>query len=94
MERKEVKSSQIKSIGHDPETNTLEVEFHSYDKTKPTSVYQYANITPEQYKALLGEGVEKHSIGSHFHKHVKSNPKRFPYTRISPVPVAGANDAK
>jgi hypothetical protein len=47
MERQLVKSSNIKSVGYDAETRTLEVEFQS------GGVYQHTDISSEQHKALV-----------------------------------------
>jgi len=60
MERKEVSSSSIKSIGHDPATNTMEVEFHS------GKVYTYSNVPAEKH----AEFISAKSIGGHFAKHI------------------------
>jgi hypothetical protein len=57
MERKEVESSLIKSIGYEPVTKTLEVEFRSKG-----SVYEYYHIP-----AAVWEGLCKaDSIGVYF----------------------------
>lgn len=85
MDRKEVKSSQIKSIGYDPDSKIMEVEFHSWDKAKPTSVYQYRNVEEHHYLGLYNA----ESIGSHFGKHFRPNAERFPFTKISPASEAG-----
>jgi KTSC domain len=56
-----VKSSAIASIGHDPVTNTLRVEFssgHSYD---------YPDVSAEEHAALM----KAESTGKHFHKHFR-----------------------
>ena len=71
-----VKSSQLAAMGHDPETNTLAIQFHS-GSDKPGSIYHYANVTAEQFAAFR----DAESIGSHFNKHLKYN-KAHPYTRI------------
>lgn len=47
MNRTPVDSSAIKSLGHDPTTNTLEVEYRS------GYVYQLGGISAEQFKGLL-----------------------------------------
>ena len=60
MERKKVSSSMIKSIGHDPQTNTLEVEF------KNGKIYTYS-ATAAQHKSLM----ESDSIGRHFNGHFR-----------------------
>jgi KTSC domain-containing protein len=61
VDRKTVESSMIASIGHEPLTNTLEVEF------KGGTVHQYANVTAEEHKAL----VAAESIGKHFNANIK-----------------------
>lgn len=61
MQRQPVKSSNIKSIGHDPATNTLHVEFNG------GSVYEYVGVSAEKHKALLSAD----SIGSHLHSTIK-----------------------
>ena len=71
-----VKSSQLAAIGHDPESNTLAVQFHSGTE-KPGSIYHYAGVTAEQFAAFR----DAESIGSHFNKHLKHN-EAHPYTRI------------
>lgn len=61
MIRQPVQSSSIKSIGHDPRTNTLEVEFPG------NRVYSYADVNVDEYTALMAAG----SIGSHFANIIK-----------------------
>lgn len=63
MQRNPVKSSLIKSVGHDPVTNTLEVEF-------PNGVYRYPNVTAEEHASFIGAK----SIGKHFGQFIKSRP--------------------
>jgi hypothetical protein len=71
-----VTSSQIESIGFDEPSQTLAICFKS--KTGgPGSVYHYAGMTRENYIAF----ASAESIGSHFYKHIKSNPLKYPYTR-------------
>ena len=61
-----VKSSQVKSIGHDSESNTLAVEF-----TRGTgSIYHYPGVSSDAHKAF----VDAESIGVHFGKHIKHLP--------------------
>jgi hypothetical protein len=43
MERQAIESKMLKSIGYDPATQTLEVEFNKGD------VYQYLNVPPETF---------------------------------------------
>lgn len=60
MERKPVKSSNIKSIGYDAKTRKLEVEFNS-------GVYSYDNVSPEKHSALMAS----ESVGGYLHTHIK-----------------------
>jgi hypothetical protein len=62
MERTPVNSSSIASVGHDPETNTLEVEY------KNGSVYHYHDVPAEKHEALIGA----ESVGSHFAAHIRN----------------------
>ena len=63
MTRAPVTSSTISSIGHDPATQTLEVEF------KSGKVYRYQDVSAEKHAELLGA----ESIGKHFGAHIKPN---------------------
>lgn len=74
----EVISSQIKAIGHHPESNTLAIHFKNW-KGEPTSIYHYDNFTAEDFAAFKAA----ESIGSHFGKHIKPFDKKYPYTKIS-----------
>ena len=64
-----VKSSHIKSVGHDPETNTLAVTFHS------GGVYHYHGVPKEKHDAMLradsvGKYLEANIKGTHRHSRV------------------------
>lgn len=61
MDRKPVKSSNVKSIGYDPETRTLEVEYIG------GGLYQHEDVGEEDHAAL----ISSESVGSHLHKHIK-----------------------
>ena len=61
MIRARVKSSNIVSIGHEPRTNTLEVEFAG------GRVYQYNDVNFSEYNRLMNAG----SIGKHFAAFIK-----------------------
>lgn len=61
MTREPVKSGLISSIGHNPETNTLAVEF------KSGAVYHYGPVTSEQYEALKNA----ESVGKHFNANMR-----------------------
>ena len=62
MKRTSVKSSNILSVGHDPETNTLEIEF------KGGGVYTYHDVDQAKADALLNA----ESVGKHFHAHIRN----------------------
>ena len=47
MEIQLVKSSNVKAVGYEVETKTLQVEF------KSVGIYQYAGVQPEMYADLL-----------------------------------------
>jgi hypothetical protein len=83
MERKKVTSSQLKSIGFDPISQTMEVEFTPTKKQtaagEPGSIYQYSNVAPGDAARL----TKAESIGSHFIKVIKADPERFPFKKIS-----------
>ena len=66
MDRAEVQSSNIKSVGYDEKTKTLEVEF-----IKKGKVFQYSPITREGYDLLM----QAESIGEFFSKHIRNNPQ-------------------
>lgn len=72
-----VESSQIHSIGHDAETQTLAIQF----KSGTRAIYHYANVTAEEFAAFR----DAESVGSHFYKNIKPFPEKYPYTRIEPV---------
>lgn len=65
MIREEVKSTNIRSIGYEPESSTLEIEFHS------GGIYQYFNVPQTSYNGLMSAS----SRGSYFHKYIKDNYK-------------------
>lgn len=64
IKRSPVSSSNIKSIGYDEGTRTLEIEF-----ARGNHVYQYSPVTSSAYQELLNAT----SIGKHFHAHIKDN---------------------
>lgn len=69
MERKPVTSTNVKSIGYDPATKTLEVEY------KSGGVYQHVGVPVEHYQELR----RAKSIGSYLHTEIKP---RFECTKI------------
>lgn len=47
MQRQDVSSSRIKSIGYDVKQKTLEIEFFGLD------IYQYVGVPPKTYETFL-----------------------------------------
>lgn len=62
MQRQAVQSESLKSVGYDPQTHTLEVEFHDGD------VYLYFNVPPVVHRDLLAAS----SIGQYFAFYIKT----------------------
>lgn len=84
--RKPVESSQITSVGYDPATRVLQVEFKSYN-SKPGSVYEYENVEQEVADGFFrekDENGEKWSVGRHFGRTVKPNKEKYPYKKLAP----------
>jgi len=66
MQRQPVESSNIKSVGWDDKTKTLEIEF------KGGGIYQYTGPPAEQrYKELLAA----ESKGKYFTAHIRRDPQ-------------------
>ncbi|MFN5511203.1 MAG: KTSC domain-containing protein [Burkholderiales bacterium] len=63
MDRSPVDSSNIQSIGYDPATQTLEIEFGKVDPDDPTNrVYQYRDVPPEVHEALMSDPSHGHYL--------------------------------
>ena len=69
MNRQDVSSSNLRSIGYDSESQTLEIEF------KDGGIYQYFNVPESTYNALMSAS----SPGSFFHHNLRG---RFGDTKI------------
>ncbi|MEF3066338.1 KTSC domain-containing protein [Pandoraea apista] len=82
IEMKEVQSSQIHSIGHDPASNMLAVRFKTKDGA-PSSLYHYSNVSATDFIAF--DTAE--SIGSHFYKAIKPFAEKYPYVKIESAPA-------
>ena len=72
-----VESSQITAIGHDPESNTLAIQFKNW-KGEPASLYHYSNFTAEDFAAFKNA----ESIGKHFGQFIKPETVKYPYVKI------------
>jgi len=66
MQRTKVDSSSIKSVGYDPSSQTLEVEFKP-DKFGKSKVWRYSGVSQETAGSMLGAK----SVGSYFHANVR-----------------------
>jgi hypothetical protein len=62
MTRTPVKSSNLKSVGYDPKSKTLEVEFHT------GAVHQYEGVSPQSHKKMLAAK----SIGGYFQVNIRN----------------------
>lgn len=69
MDRQSVRSSNIKSIGYDLKSKTLEIEFHD------GGVYQYFDVQESVFNSLMSAS----SRGSYFHKYIKD---KYRWTKI------------
>lgn len=74
IDRQDVVSSNIKSIGYHAETQTLDVEFAA------GRVYRFAGVPQQAYDQLIGA----ESIGSHFARHVRG---KFPSVDLEKLDV-------
>ena len=61
MDRIPVASSNISSVGYDPTSSILEVEFNS------GSIYQYLNVPQSEYEGLMNAG----SKGRYLNRNIK-----------------------
>ncbi|MFA5786491.1 MAG: KTSC domain-containing protein [Actinomycetota bacterium] len=61
MQRTPVQSSNLSSVGYDPDSSTLEVEFHK------GGVYQYFGVPAHEYEGLMAAG----SKGTYLDQHIK-----------------------
>jgi hypothetical protein len=68
MERAPVTSSDIRAIGYDPETQTLEVEFIK------GGVYQYTGVSSNEHEAMMNAD----SKGKYLNANIKG---RYPYAK-------------
>ena len=70
MNRQPVSSSNLRSVGYDILTNTLEIEFHS------GGIYQYYGVPQNIYNGLMSAS----SHGGYFHQYIKGV---YQYTQIA-----------
>ena len=66
MQRQTVDSTQLKSVGFDEESNTLEIEFQK------GSVYQYSGPrVKEYYDGLMAAQSSGDSVGQYFNRVIR-----------------------
>lgn len=75
MRRTNVESSQIHSVGYDPETLILEVAFRTKSPDQ-VSVYQYDDVSEDVYDAFMASS----SKGKFLHAHIKNG--GYPFRKI------------
>jgi len=63
MDRVTIVSSNIRSVGYDPESSTLEVEFNT------GSIYQYSNVPESEYEGLMNAA----SKGRYLNRNIKDS---------------------
>ena len=69
MERIPVTSSNLRAVGYDPNSQTLEIEFNA------GTVYQYANVPPGEHEGLMNAD----SKGTYLNANIKG---RYSYTKL------------
>lgn len=67
MDRQHVMSSNLRSVGYDPASLTLEIEFHS------GGLYQYLNVPSSVYSSLMSAP----SKGTYFDYYIKKARYKF-----------------
>lgn len=70
MRRQPVNSSNLYSVGYEPEMSVLEIEFRG------GRIYQYSKVPAQVYKGLMNAG----SHGRYFHQRIR---EVYPYRRIA-----------
>jgi hypothetical protein len=73
MQRQLVISSNLQSVGYDPERKVLEVEFKD-----DGSIYRYSNVPKNIYDNLM----QAPSHGSYFSENIKKHRELYPYVKI------------
>jgi len=88
MNRTEVKSSQVKSVGYDAEKQILEIEFlNRKEPDKSGPIYHYTSFSPTDWT----EFRKQESIGAYLNRYIKPN---FPCYRVPDVPPEAEPDVQ
>lgn len=69
MKRTPVTSSSLCSVGYDPESSTLEIEFNN------GRLYQYSEVPAEEHQGLMSAS----SHGTYFNANIRN---RYPYVEM------------
>jgi len=69
MERTPVTSRSLCSVGYDPESSTLDIEFNS------GKVYRYSGVPAEEHQSLMSAS----SHGTYFNANIRD---RYPYVKL------------
>lgn len=80
INRKPVTSSNIVSMGYDPASQTMEIEFKGKDANK---VYRYSGVPAETFAKF--ETAE--SVGAHFAREIRTHFDGVLQTPPEPVPA-------
>lgn len=67
MNRVSVTSTNLRSVGYDAATQTLEIEF------KDSGIYQYTGVPPHRHTGLMSAA----SKGEYFDAHIKKGGYRY-----------------
>lgn len=73
VDRVEVNSSLIASVGHNGVAGVLEVEF-----VHGGAVYRYSGVSTAMYQEMMAA----ESVGKWFSKNVKARPDLYPFVRV------------
>jgi hypothetical protein len=84
MQRTDVKSSQIHSVGYDPIEQVLEIQFQS--RSGVGSVYRYEGVPPSKFHEFMGS----ESLGKYFGAKIKDDHPTFKQQGDEWVPIAKA----
>ncbi len=86
MNRTPVTSSNIQSVGYDPVSRVMEVEFGQFDIDYPTNrVYVYRDVPPEVHQALM----EHPSHGHYLNMEIAF---KYPYELVGTIAEIEASD--
>lgn len=81
-----VVSSQIAARAYDEATHTMHIQFAPRKDGTPGAIYEYRGVDPDTWKAF----VEAESVGSHFIKHIKPFPEKYPFVKLEQEVKASA----